>query len=100
MNHLDFTTFYSTSRSDNFPVSLQARFILEKCDGSLVIENKKKKDMIAELQRKGYDSDPVKAWKKLQDMEAALVSAAGCFCSLCIVLGGSGKIVALFSRTL
>ena len=53
--------------------SFQARFILEKCDGSLVIENKKKKDMIAELQRKGFDSDPVKAWKKIQDLQAALV---------------------------
>lgn len=53
-------------------LSNQARFILEKCDGSLVIENKKKKDMIAELQRKGYDSDPVKAWKKVQDLQAAL----------------------------
>ncbi|XP_068236454.1 DNA topoisomerase 2-alpha isoform X2 [Palaemon carinicauda] len=51
-----------TSRLSN-----QARFILEKCDGRLVVENKKKKDMIEELQRKGYDSDPVKAWKKQQD---------------------------------
>ncbi|XP_045623508.1 DNA topoisomerase 2-alpha isoform X1 [Procambarus clarkii] len=50
----------------------QARFIMEKCDGRLVIENKKKLDMIAELQRKGYDSDPVKAWKKVQDREAAM----------------------------
>lgn len=54
--------------------SFQARFIIEKCDGSLVIENKKKKDMIAELHRKGYDSDPVKSWKKLQNPEAASVS--------------------------
>ncbi|XP_069993753.1 DNA topoisomerase 2-alpha isoform X2 [Penaeus vannamei] len=53
-------------------LSNQARFILEKCDGRLVIENKKKKDMIAELQRKGFDSDPVKAWKRVQDREAAL----------------------------
>ncbi|KAK8401478.1 hypothetical protein O3P69_001004 [Scylla paramamosain] len=53
-------------------LSNQARFILEKCDGSLVIENKKKKDTIAELQRKGYDSDPIKSWKKLQDLNALL----------------------------
>lgn len=53
-------------------LSNQARFILEKCDGRLVIENKKKKEMIAELQRKGFDSDPVKAWKRVQDREAAL----------------------------
>ena len=46
-------------------LSNQARFILEKCDGSLKIENKKKKIMIEELSRRGYDSDPIKAWKKV-----------------------------------
>lgn len=30
--------------------------------------------MIEELVRKGYDSDPVKAWKLKQDREAILVS--------------------------
>merc|ERR1712066_365124 len=45
-------------------LSNQARFILEKCDGTLKIENKKKKIMIEELSRRGYDSDPLKAWKK------------------------------------
>merc|ERR1711988_2092465 len=44
-------------------LSNQARFILEKCDGSLKVENKKKKVMIAELQRKNFDPDPVKKWK-------------------------------------
>ncbi|XP_042234851.1 DNA topoisomerase 2-like isoform X2 [Homarus americanus] len=53
-------------------LSNQARFIVEKCDGKLVIENKKKEAMVQELQRKGYDPDPVKAWKKVQDREAAL----------------------------
>ena len=47
-------------------LSNQARFILEKCDGSLVVENKKKKIMVEELQRRGFDSDPVKKWKKGQ----------------------------------
>lgn len=51
----------------------QARFIVEKCDGDLVIENKKKKDMILELVRRGYDSDPVVAWKLRQNREEALV---------------------------
>ncbi|XP_075224764.1 DNA topoisomerase 2 isoform X2 [Lycorma delicatula] len=55
----------------------QARFICEKCDHVLVIENKKKKDMIAELVRRNYDSDPVKAWKLQQDREAMLEEAAG-----------------------
>uniref|UniRef100_A0A2P2I0M0 DNA topoisomerase 2 n=1 Tax=Hirondellea gigas TaxID=1518452 RepID=A0A2P2I0M0_9CRUS len=53
-------------------LSNQARFIKEKCDGKLVIENKKRKDMIAEMVSKGYDSDPIKAWKNIQDREAAL----------------------------
>jgi len=44
----------------------QARFILEKCDGTLTVENKRKKAMIDELQRKGYDSDPIKKWKNAQ----------------------------------
>lgn len=52
----------------------QGRFILEKCNGELVIENKKKKDMIAELIRKGYDSDPVVAWKLAQNRDEVLVS--------------------------
>ena len=47
-------------------LSNQARFILEKCDGTVKIENKKKQVMIDELARRGYDSDPVKAWKKSQ----------------------------------
>merc|ERR1712012_724604 len=52
--------------ADACKLSNQARFILEKCDGTLKIENKKKKMMIEELSRRGYDSDPVKAWKKTQ----------------------------------
>ena len=47
-------------------LSNQARFILEKCDNTLVVENKKKKMMIAELQRKNFDPDPVKKWKAAQ----------------------------------
>merc|ERR1712172_2268 len=47
-------------------LSNQARFILEKCDGSLKIENKKKKVMIADLERKNFDPDPVKRWKATQ----------------------------------
>ncbi|XP_031700052.1 DNA topoisomerase 2-alpha isoform X2 [Anarrhichthys ocellatus] len=45
----------------------QARFILEKIEGSLVIENKPKKELIRMLQQMGYDSDPVKAWKQAQE---------------------------------
>ncbi|KAL6258421.1 hypothetical protein P5V15_010378 [Pogonomyrmex californicus] len=53
-------------------LSNQARFIVEKCDGDLVIENKKKKDMIAELIRRNYDSDPVVVWKLAQNREQVL----------------------------
>lgn len=47
----------------------QARFILEKIQGTLVIENKPKKELIRMLQEMGYDSDPVKAWKQAQEKE-------------------------------
>uniref|UniRef100_A0A7N6B8B9 DNA topoisomerase 2 n=1 Tax=Anabas testudineus TaxID=64144 RepID=A0A7N6B8B9_ANATE len=47
----------------------QARFILEKIQGTLVIENKAKKELIRMLQQMGYDSDPVKAWKEAQEKE-------------------------------
>lgn len=57
-------------------LSNQARFILEKCDGTLVIENKKKKDMIAELVRRNYESDPVVAWKLAQNREEVLEEVA------------------------
>lgn len=45
----------------------QARFIMEKIEGEVIIENKAKREMIQQLVRRGYDSDPVKSWKKAQD---------------------------------
>ncbi|XP_053117625.1 DNA topoisomerase 2-alpha [Hemicordylus capensis] len=44
----------------------QARFILEKIEGKIVIENKPKKELIKVLIQRGYDSDPVKKWKEDQ----------------------------------
>lgn len=44
-----------------------ARFIMEKIEGSITVENKAKKDLIQTLVRRGYDSDPVKAWKEAQN---------------------------------
>lgn len=44
-------------------LSNQARFILEKCSGELVVENKKRKTIVEELLKKGYDPDPVKSWR-------------------------------------
>ncbi|XP_013863574.1 DNA topoisomerase 2-alpha [Austrofundulus limnaeus] len=53
--------------AESSKLSNQARFILEKIQGTLVIENKPKKELIQMLQKMGYDSDPVKAWKQAQD---------------------------------
>lgn len=50
-------------------LSDQARFILEKCNNTLVVENKKRKTMIEELIRRGYKPDPVKEWKRKIAME-------------------------------
>ncbi|XP_039283672.1 DNA topoisomerase 2-like isoform X4 [Nilaparvata lugens] len=65
-----------TLEAETRKLSNQARFICEKCDGTLVIENKKKKDMVAELIRRKFDPDPVKEWKMKKDREAALEEAA------------------------
>ncbi|KAM6963798.1 DNA topoisomerase 2-alpha [Tautogolabrus adspersus] len=53
--------------AENAKLSNQARFILEKIQGTLVIENKPKKELIRMLQEMGYDSDPVKVWKEAQE---------------------------------
>lgn len=50
-------------------LSNQARFIIEKCDGSLTVENKKRMIMIEELVKRNYDPDPVKKWKKSQSQQ-------------------------------
>ncbi|KAK2190491.1 hypothetical protein NP493_78g03001 [Ridgeia piscesae] len=52
--------------AESLKLENQARFICEKVDGEIVIENKKKKDMIQTLVNRGYDSDPIKAWKESQ----------------------------------
>jgi DNA topoisomerase-2 len=52
----------------------KCRFIVEKCDGVLVIENKQRQVMIEELKRRGYDPDPLKEWKLRQNKDEALVS--------------------------
>ena len=40
-------------------LSNQARFIIEICEKKLIVDNKKKKVLFQELQRRGYDPDPV-----------------------------------------
>lgn len=48
-------------------LSFQAKFILEKCQGELVVENKKRKTIVDELIKRGYPPDPVKEWKIKND---------------------------------
>eukprot|EP00096_Caligus_rogercresseyi_P005023 TRINITY_DN1980_c0_g1_i2.p1 TRINITY_DN1980_c0_g1~~TRINITY_DN1980_c0_g1_i2.p1 ORF type:complete len:1518 (+),score=657.25 TRINITY_DN1980_c0_g1_i2:186-4739(+) len=55
--------------AENLRLKNQARFIKMKCDGSLVVENKPRKEIIGDLIRKGFDSDPIKAWKSTQELE-------------------------------
>ncbi|XP_056631793.1 DNA topoisomerase 2 isoform X1 [Diorhabda sublineata] len=45
-------------------LSAQARFIMEKCNGELVVENKKRKTIVDELIKRGYPADPVQEWKQ------------------------------------
>lgn len=54
-------------------LSARARFIEEKCAGTLTVENKKKKELIKELIKRGFPSDPIAEWKKKtpQDHEKA-----------------------------
>lgn len=41
-----------------------ARFIMEKIEGKVKVENMKKKDICKALKSRNYDPDPVVAWKK------------------------------------
>uniref|UniRef100_A0A7N6B0Y6 DNA topoisomerase 2 n=1 Tax=Anabas testudineus TaxID=64144 RepID=A0A7N6B0Y6_ANATE len=48
-------------------LSNQARFVLEKIEGKISIENKSKRELIRMLVQKGYESDPVAGWAKAQE---------------------------------
>ncbi|VDP22137.1 unnamed protein product [Echinostoma caproni] len=50
----------------------QARFVLEKIEGLMSIENKPRKELIRMLQAARYDSDPVRAWKECLDKLASI----------------------------
>lgn len=47
----------------------QARFILEKIDNLIKIENRRRKEMIGTLRERGYDQDPLVEWKKQQSQQ-------------------------------
>ncbi|KAF8771264.1 DNA topoisomerase 2-alpha like protein [Argiope bruennichi] len=55
--------------AESLKLKNQARFIVEKCDNKITIENRRKAEMIKLLQDRGYDSDPLKAWKESQKTE-------------------------------
>ena len=61
---IPFNFFSGMLEAEALKLSNQARFILEKCDGSLKIENKKKKVMIADLERKNFDPGTYLFFKK------------------------------------
>uniref|UniRef100_A0A1I8ERD3 DNA topoisomerase 2 n=1 Tax=Wuchereria bancrofti TaxID=6293 RepID=A0A1I8ERD3_WUCBA len=53
-------------RAQSERLSNQARFILGKIKGEILIENKRKAAIVEQLVKKGFDPDPVKKWKELQ----------------------------------
>ncbi|KAJ8335199.1 hypothetical protein SKAU_G00408380 [Synaphobranchus kaupii] len=53
--------------AESAKLSNQARFVLEKIDGKISIENKSKRELIRLLLQRGYESDPVAAWNKAQE---------------------------------
>jgi DNA topoisomerase-2 len=64
-----------------------ARFILEKIEGKIKIENLKKNDLIKLLAEKGYQSDPIRKWKeKITQEKGYLHDAAGLGESLLLFL--------------
>ena len=54
-------------------LSAIARFILEKIEGTIIVENKMKKILIKELIAKHYPSDPVKKWKDDQSKKLKML---------------------------
>ncbi len=46
-----------------------ARFIMEKIEGKIKVENLRKADLIKLLIEKGYESDPVRRWKEKVEKE-------------------------------
>ncbi|KAH8319193.1 hypothetical protein KR067_013387 [Drosophila pandora] len=65
----DYLVGQLTAQADR--LSDQARFILEKCEKTLVVENKQRKAMCDELVKRGYRPDPVKEWQRRIKMEDA-----------------------------
>ncbi|KAH8357885.1 hypothetical protein KR200_002780 [Drosophila serrata] len=65
----DYLVGMLTAQADR--LSDQARFILEKCEKKLVVENKQRKAMCDELVKRGYRADPVKEWQRRIKMEDA-----------------------------
>lgn len=54
----------------------QARFVMEKINGTITIENRSKRELVRLLREHHYDPDPVRAWKECIDKLAAIEDAA------------------------
>ena len=59
----------------------QARFIREKIAGNIVMENRKKKAIIARLIEMKFERDPVRAWREAQKQKVRhdVASSSSCF---------------------
>lgn len=58
-------------------LSNMARFIIEKCDGNIVVENKKTKEILGILVERGYDPDPILKWKEKHTNDREKEAEAG-----------------------
>lgn len=54
-----------------------ARFIVEKIEGKIKVENLKKDHLVKMLAEKGYESDPVKKWKEKMTKEKGYFHEGG-----------------------
>ncbi|XP_065845541.1 DNA topoisomerase 2-alpha-like isoform X2 [Oscarella lobularis] len=55
----------------------EAQFIDEKCDGKFIVENIAKKELVALLSRRGYASDPIRAWREANPSFRDTISSGG-----------------------
>ncbi|KAK0396121.1 hypothetical protein QR680_001575 [Steinernema hermaphroditum] len=53
-------------RAQSLRLSNQARFILAKINKEIIMENRRKSDIVEQLVKQKYDPDPVKKWKEQQ----------------------------------
>ncbi|XP_071482561.1 DNA topoisomerase 2-beta-like [Diadema antillarum] len=64
-------------RAESSRIGNQVRFVEERIEGKIRIESMGTENVIQVLVQRGYDSDPVKAWKESQGNGAADTEEAG-----------------------